>query len=99
MSTTLIADHPAQLCWGFVLEVERLAVERRQLVFSFLADCARPAVLTVREVFKELVREAGEGEMLVEEVARDGKITETEAKQLRDLFSEIGTEAREGRVI
>ena len=82
-----------------MLEVDRLAQVKRQLVFSFLADCARPAVLTVREVFCELVREAGEGEMLVEEVARDGKITATEAKQLRDLFAEMGTEAREGRVV
>ena len=96
---SLTRDHPAQLCWGFLLEVEEQARLKHQLVFTFLADCARPAVLTVCDVFREIVRDAGNGETLVDEVALDGVITTTEARQLRGLFAEIGTEAREGRVV
>lgn len=95
----LYREHPAQLCWGFLLLVEEQAREKHQLVFTFLAQVARPAVLTVREVIQEIVREAGEGTTLVDEVAKDGVITTTEARQIRGLFEEIETEAREGRVI
>ena len=95
----LYREHPAQLCWGFLLLVEEQARETHQLIFGFLAEVARPAVLTVREVIQEVARDAGEGAILVDEVAEDGVITPTEARQIRGLFEEIETEAKEGRVI
>ena len=98
-AAALFREHPAQLCWGFLLLVEEQAREKRQPVFTFLAEVARPAVLAVRDVITDTARRAEDGERLVDRLVADGAITPANALELRDLFTELATEAREGRVI
>lgn len=97
MSTS--CDHPSQLCWGFVLAVEEQGRRCGQSVFGFLADCARPAVLTVKEVFAEIEREAVEAVTLGDEYIADGRIDQKEWAALRRRLVEMGEEARDERVI
>ena len=97
--STLAPTHPIQAVFGGLLLGEELARKTGQLSLAVLCDQAAEWADTAREVFAEIVRDAGGGELLVDEVARDGHITPTEARQLRGIFEEIETEAREGRVI
>lgn len=99
MMSTLVGQHPVQLVMGGLLLAEELAAKDRQLSLACLCGMAAEWCDQVREVLAEIGRDAGNGELLVDEVARDGVITPREAKQLRGLFSEIGIEATEGRIL
>lgn len=92
-------DHPIQAVFGGLLLGEELARKTGQLSLAVLCEQAMEWADTAREVFAEIVRDAGVGETIVDEVAKDGVITTTEARQLRGIFEEIETEAREGRVV
>jgi hypothetical protein len=95
----LAEQHPVQLVMGGLLLAEELAAKDRQLSLACLCDMAAEWCDSARAVFAEIAADAGCGETLVDEVAKDGVITPTEARQLRGLFEEIGTEAREGRIV
>lgn len=97
--STLVPAHPIQAVFGGLLLGEELARKTGQLSLAVLCEQAMEWADTAREVFSEIVRDAGAGEVLVDDVAKDGVITPTEANQLRGIFAEIETEAREGRVI
>lgn len=71
----------------------------RQPTVLVLADNGARWARKAADVDGEIVRDAGCGQTLVDEVARDGKITTAEAAQLRRAFTEIEEEAREGRVL
>lgn len=97
--STLAPTHPVQSVFGGLLLGEELARKTGQLSLVVICDAAAEWADSAREVFAEIVRDAGAGELLVDEVAKDGVITPSEARQLRGLFEEIATEAREGRVL
>lgn len=92
-------EHPVQAVFGGLMIAADLATKGRQLSLATICESAAEWCDQVWEVFAEIARDAGNGEILVDEVARDGVITKREAKQLRSLFAEIGTEAIEGRVL
>jgi len=94
----LASHHPVQLVIGEMLIQSDLATKGRQLTFGVIAkDCVQWAC-QVRDVLQEIATDAVYGEELVERVVADGKITKDEAKELKEVFSEIELEAREGRV-
>lgn len=84
---------------GGILIAEELARKGAQLSLATVCESAAEWCDQVIAVFEEIARDADSGELLVDEVAKDGVITRAEAKQLRSHFAEIGTEAREGRII
>lgn len=97
--TPLARTHPVQTLFGELVLQEQLAMRGRQLTFAVIArDCIEWAVET-RDVLREIARDAGNGEALVDEVARDGRITPVETGQLRGMFQEIGFEAVEGKIV
>lgn len=96
---TVAREHPVQMVIGAVLVADELATRRGQLSLAVMCEKAAEWACATRDVLVEIARDAGNGELLVDEIARDGLITPTEARQARALFGEIGTEAREGRVI
>lgn len=91
--------HPIRLALGFFIMLRDAAQRLRQPTVLVLADNGARWATQAAAVDGEIVRDAGCGETLVTEVARDGKITPVEAEQLRKAFTEIQTEAREGRVL
>lgn len=99
MNTCLHRTHPVQLVLGGLLIAEELATKNRQLSLAVLCEKAAEWACESRAVLVEIAQDAGNGELLVEEIARDGIITITEARQARGLFAEIGTQAREGRIL
>jgi hypothetical protein len=97
--STLNSHHPVQLTIGELLIQEELARKHGQLTFGVIArDCIEWAC-EVRDVLREIASDAAYGELLVERVAADGKVTRNETHDLKNLFKEIELEAREGRVI
>ncbi len=96
---TLNSDHPAQLAWGFVLETEAQAAAKRQGVFAFLAMCARPAVIEVHELFRELACDAQYGRERFEAAISDGVVTSEERAEVSGIFLEIEREALTGKII
>lgn len=97
--SALAHSHPIQAVFGGLLLGEELARKNGQLSLAVLCASAAEWADTARDVFAEIVRDAGAGELLVDEVAKDGHITPKEARQLRGIFEEIETEAREVRVL
>lgn len=97
--TTLAHNHPIQAVFGGLLLGEELARKTGQLSLAVICESAAEWADSARDVFAAIVRDAGAGELLVDEVAKDGHITPTEARQLRGIFEEIEVEAKEGRVI
>jgi hypothetical protein len=95
----LSPDHPAQLAWGFVLETEAQAALKRQGVFAFLAMCARPAVIEVRELFREIATDADYLDDRLHAAAEDGRLDGEELAELSGLAREIKTEAVTGKII
>lgn len=96
---TLASRHPVQLVLGGIMLAEQMATTRRQLTLAALCDSAIDWAHDARDVVVEIVRDAGNAALLVEEIARDGRITPAEAAQMRRVLQEIETEAREGKVI
>lgn len=100
MSTIALSEeHPVQAVMGGLLIAEELARKGAQLSLATICESAAEWCDNVVAVFEEIAADAGNGELLVDEVAKDGQITAREAKQLRGLFAEIKTEASEGRII
>lgn len=95
----LVSRHPARLALGFAIMARDSATRLRLTTIVIFCDRAIKWARTAADVSGEIVVDAGCGETLVDEVARDGQITATEAEQLRRQFAEIQTEAREGRII
>ena len=95
----LSPEHPAQLCWGFLVEVREQAIRSNQAVFKFLADVARPDVLEVRELFREIANDTIECEQIVAEVAADGVITFDEVGRVKGKLRVTRIEAQEGRIL
>lgn len=93
----LAAKHPVQLVFGGLLIAEELAAKNRQLTLGVLCAQAQEWADHARSMFELIARDAGDGTLLVSEVARDGLITPIEARQLTRQFERIQTEAREGR--
>lgn len=91
--------HPLRLVLGGARFARDLA--RRAGCTSCVVWCEQVEAWALRAgtVTCEIARDAGCGETLVDEVARDGVITPAEAAQLRRQFGEIATEAVEGRVV
>lgn len=95
----LAPRHPVRLAVGSARILGDLAQRIRNSAILIWAEKGEQWAREAAGVDSEIARDAGNGELLVDEVARDGVITPTEAAQLRRHFSEIGTEAREGRIV
>ncbi len=95
----LATRHPIVLALGFGVMVRDAATRLR--LSTLLVYCERGIAYCRRaaDVEGEIVRDAGCGETLVDEVARDGKITPAETAQLRRAFEEIRVEAHEGKIL
>lgn len=91
--------HPMQRVFGGLLMASDLASRNRQLSLGVICEAATEWATETADVFREIARDAGCGAMLVEEAAKDGVFSPTEARQIGGLFREIEEEAVEGKVI
>lgn len=96
--SALAFRHPVNLVLGAVLVAEEMATKGRQMTFaSFCSDAVDWAVET-RDLLREIACDAAHGFAVVGAVASDGIITPAEANQLKEVFSEIETEALTGEI-
>lgn len=96
--TTLAPHHPAQLVLGSVVVCEELATKGRQMTFASLCHDAVAWAVETRDLLREIACDAAHGLSVVSAVASDGIITPAEANQLKEVFSEIETEALTGEI-
>lgn len=90
--------HPAQLLLGALVVMRGLAIMCRAHSLASLAADAVEWARQNRDLHRDLVGDAGRGELAVDEALADHVITAEEVVKLRAIFSEIKREAQTGKV-
>lgn len=91
--------HPAVLALGLTRLALILAVRGRASTLTVLLEIGERAARENHDVILEIARDADRGRFAVRELLADGHASSADQLQLDGIFSEIATQATEGRIL